>query len=84
MRRCMAKRLAPYVESVFEEFHALAHRHNAVDLGSGTLIYPCRSQSNPQSRRRLPRDGINTLPCMEKWHCGRQSRRIRLISTGKK
>jgi N-succinyldiaminopimelate aminotransferase len=36
----MAKRLAPYVESVFEESHALARRHNAVDLGSGTPDLP--------------------------------------------
>jgi N-succinyldiaminopimelate aminotransferase len=31
----MAKRLTPYPDSVFEEAHALAMRHDAVDLGSG-------------------------------------------------
>jgi N-succinyldiaminopimelate aminotransferase len=31
----MAKRLAPYTDSVFEEVHALARRYDAVDLGSG-------------------------------------------------
>ena len=40
MRPCMAKRLAPYMDSVFEESHALARRHNAVDLGSGTPDLP--------------------------------------------
>lgn len=40
MRSWMAKRLAPYTDSVFEEAHALARRHDAVDLGSGTPDLP--------------------------------------------
>jgi N-succinyldiaminopimelate aminotransferase len=32
----MAKRLSPYTHSVFEEVTALARRHDAVNLGSGT------------------------------------------------
>jgi N-succinyldiaminopimelate aminotransferase len=36
----MAKRLASYTPSVFEEVSALARRHNAVNLGSGTPDLP--------------------------------------------
>jgi N-succinyldiaminopimelate aminotransferase len=34
----MAERLAPYADSVFEDAHALARRHDAVDLGSGIPV----------------------------------------------
>ena len=40
MRSWMAKRLRSYTDSVFEEVTALAGRHNAVNLGSGTPDLP--------------------------------------------
>src|SRR5262249_46246297 len=40
MRSWMAKRLASYTNSVFEEATALARRYGAVNLGSGTPDLP--------------------------------------------
>lgn len=40
MRSWTAKRLRSYTDSVFDEFTALARRHDAVDLGSGTPDLP--------------------------------------------
>ena len=53
MRSWMAKRLRSYTNSVFEEVTAMARRHDAVNLGSGTPDLPI-----PESLQAAVRQAI--------------------------